>query len=46
MDRIEELRQNRIEKLKHLRKLGHATYPQKTGRTHSMEEALNNFKNF
>ena len=45
MDRIEELRQNRKEKLNSLRKRGLSGYPQETGRTHTIEEALNNFTN-
>ncbi|MGM0439447.1 MAG: lysine--tRNA ligase [Patescibacteria group bacterium] len=45
MDRIEELRQNRKEKIEYLRKRGLAAYPQETGRTHSVKEALDNFKN-
>ena len=43
MDRLEELRQNRIEKLENLRKMGLKGYPQDTNRTHSIEEALSKF---
>ncbi len=43
MDRIEELIQNRKEKLEHLRRRGLSGYPQKTGRTDKIEDALNNF---
>ncbi len=43
MDRLEELRKNRIEKLEHLRKFGFLGYPQNTGRTHSIEDALDQF---
>lgn len=43
MDRLEELRQNRIEKLDYLRKRGLSGYPQDTGRTHVIEKALEDF---
>ncbi len=43
MDRLEELRQNRIEKTKFLRERGLSPYPQSTGRTHTIEEALQDF---
>lgn len=43
MDRLEELRQNRIEKLRFLQERGVSPYPQKTGRTHTILEVLENF---
>ncbi len=45
MSRLEELRQNRKEKLEHFRKRGLEGYPQDTGRTHSIKKALDNFIN-
>lgn len=43
MPTIEELRKTRIEKLKKLQAAGILAYPAKTGRTHSVAEALKNF---
>jgi lysyl-tRNA synthetase class 2 len=43
MDRLEELRQNRIEKVEHLKKFGLSAYPQNTGRTHTIKKALAKF---
>lgn len=45
MSRLEDLRKNRLKKLKHLEKRGLKGYPGKTSRTHTIEEALNNFVN-
>ena len=44
MPTIEELRKIRIEKLKKLETSGVLAYPAKTNRTHSIAEALENFK--
>jgi lysyl-tRNA synthetase class 2 len=44
MPTIEELRKTRIEKLKKLQDAGILAYPAKTNRTHSIAEALLNFK--
>jgi len=41
----EELRKNRIEKLKRIREKGMQAYPAETKRTHTIKECLNNFKN-
>jgi len=43
MDRLDELRKNRINKLAYFKKRGLSGYPEKTGRTHTIEKALNNF---
>ncbi len=43
MDRLDELRKNRIEKIDSLKKWGINSYPQKTGRTHTIEDALGKF---
>ena len=43
MDRLEELRQNRKEKLEYLRRRGFSGYPQDVSRTHTIEEALDDF---
>jgi len=46
MPTIEELRKIRVEKLKKLQDAGILAYPAKTGRTHSIAEALKNFVKF
>jgi lysyl-tRNA synthetase class 2 len=43
MPDIEELRKTRVEKIKKLEAAGLLAYPAKTGRTHSIVEALQNF---
>ena len=43
MATIDELRKTRIEKLKKLQDAGILAYPAKTGRTHTIAEALESF---
>ncbi len=43
MDRIEEIRQNRIKKKEALEKAGFSSYPEKTGRTHLINDCLSDF---